>query len=259
MTPRRRAERDGERGRWERLARDPYYAVLNEDGFRQDRAADDARARFDLSGERDVAETLGEIRRHFDQQFRPSRALDFGCGVGRLTFPLARECGHVTGVDISRTMIEEARKNRDARGLENVSLSTSDEFFTASSAAEPGFDFIHSYIVFQHIPPAIGLRLAGTLVHRLVPGGIGALHFTYARRASRTRRVVHRLRRIVPGMNVLANLVQRRPLLEPLIPMYGYDLGTLFAMLGDGGCTDVHARLTDHGGHLGAMLLFRRA
>ncbi len=259
MTPRPPAERDGERARWERLARDPYYAVLNEDGFRQDRAAGDARARFDRSGEHDVADTLGEIRRLFDQDFRPARALDFGCGVGRLTLPLARECGHVTGVDISRTMIEEARRSRDARGVENVSLSTSDEFFSDSSAAEPAFDFIHSYIVFQHVPPRIGVPLADALVQRLLPGGIGALHFTYARRASRTRRVVHRLRRIVPGVNVLANVVQRRPLLEPLIPMYEYDLGTLFAMLGDRGCAHVHARLTDHGGHLGAMLLFRRA
>lgn len=253
------AEQDRERARWERLARDPYYAVLNADGFRQDRAAEDARARFDLSGERDVAETLGEIRHLIDRDFHPSRALDFGCGVGRLTLPLARECGHVTGVDISRTMIEEARRNCDARGVGNVTLFTSDEFFAGQSAVEPTLDFIHAYIVFQHVSPRIGLPLADALVRRLVPGGIGALHFTYARRASRTRRIVHRLRRIVPGLNVLANLMQRRPLLEPLIPMYEYDLGALFAMLGDRGCTHVHSRHTDHGGHLGAMVLFRRA
>ena len=259
MIPTSPAHGDRERARWERLARDPYYAVLNDDGYRQDRVANDARARFDLSGEQDVAETLGEIRTLIDRDFRPSRALDFGCGVGRLTLPLARECDHVTGVDISRTMIEEARRNRAARGLENVTLFTSDEYFSGKSTAESTLDFIHSYIVFQHIPPRIGLALADALVQRLVSGGIGALHFTYARTASRTRRIVHRLRRIVPGLNVLANLVQRRPLLEPFIPMYEYDLGALTAMLGTRGCTIVHTRHTDHGGHLGAMLLLRRA
>jgi SAM-dependent methyltransferase len=247
----------GERARWEHLARDPYYAVLNEEGFRQGRGAADARARFDQAGEQDVAETVAEIRRFIDADFRPARALDFGCGVGRLTIPLARVCGHVTGIDISRTMIDEARRNCEARQIRNVTLSTSDAFFESESST-PEFDFIHSYIVFQHIPPRAGRWLAGNLVQRLTPGGIGALHFTYARRASRTRRVVHRLRRTIPGLNVLANLVQHRPLREPLIPMYRYDLAELFALLRDHGCAHVHARLTDHGGHLGAMLLFRR-
>ncbi|HET7187960.1 MAG TPA: methyltransferase domain-containing protein [Gemmatimonadaceae bacterium] len=256
MTPPR--ELDGERARWERLARDPYYAVLNEDGFRQDRAADDAMARFDRSGERDVADTLAEIRRVIDPAFSPSRALDFGCGVGRLTIPLARECGHVTGVDISQTMLDEARRNCEARQVRNVTLVTSGAFFSGPPPAAPTLDFIHSYIVFQHIPPRLGVWLADSLVGRLASGGIGALHFTYARRASTTRRIVHQLRRTIPGVNLLANVVQHRPLREPLIPMYRYDLADLFAMLRDRGCTHVHARLTDHGGHLGAMLLFQR-
>ena len=251
-------ELDGERARWERLARDPYYAVLNEDGFRRGRTAEDARARFDRSGEHDVGVTLAEIRRFVDPAFRPARALDFGCGVGRLTIPLARECGHVTGVDISEAMIAEARRNCEARQVANVHLVTSERFL-ATAADAPKFDFIHSYIVFQHIPPRAGRWLAATLLQRLAPGGVGALHFTFARRAPAVRRLVHRLRRIVPGLNVLANLVQHRPLLEPLIPMYRYDLADLFALIGDHGCEHVHARLTDHGGHLGAMLLFRRA
>jgi SAM-dependent methyltransferase len=249
-------ELDRERARWEQLARDPYYAVLNEDGFRGDRVVDDARARFDRSGEEDVAETLAEIRRRIDPAFRPARALDFGCGVGRLTLPLARACDHVVGVDISQAMLDEAARNCAARGVDNVSLVSSAAFF--ATPAEPSLDFVHSYIVFQHIPPRAGLWMAESLVRRLRAGGVGALHVTYARRASGARRVIHRLRRGLPGLNILANLVQRRPLGEPLIPMYRYDLGALFALLGDLGCTHVHARLTDHGGHLGAMLLFQR-
>lgn len=100
--------------------------------------------------------------------------------------------------------------------------------------------------------------VADALVRRLVSGGVGALHFTYARRASVIRRVVHRLRRVIPGVNALVNVVQRRPPFEPLIPMHEYDLAVLFAWLGDHGCRHVHARLTDHGGHLGAMLLFQK-
>jgi hypothetical protein len=39
--------------------------------------------------------------------------------------------------------------------------------------------------------------------------------------------------------------------------MNNYDLGVIMARLAERGCIDVHARLTDHGGHLGAMLLFQ--
>jgi hypothetical protein len=73
------------------------------------------------------------------------------------------------------------------------------------------------------------------------------------------RRTVHRLRRLVPGVNLLANLVQRRPMLEPVIPMNNYDVGAILTLLGARGCAHVHARLTAHGGHLGAMFIFRRS
>jgi hypothetical protein len=59
-------------------------------------------------------------------------------------------------------------------------------------------------------------------------------------------------------VNALVNAVRGRALSEPLIPMNEYDLGALFTLLSDHGCTAVHARLTDHGGHLGAMLLLRK-
>ena len=248
-----------ERLRWDRLAQDPYYAVLNDDGFRLSNSTDAARARFDASGEADVATTLEEIRRFIDPAFRPPRTLDFGCGVGRLTVPLAHASGHVVGIDISRAMLEEARSNCAARGAENVSFATSAEYFAAGTeAGKADLDFVHSYIVLQHIPPTVGLWVIDALVRRLRPGGVGALHVTYARHAPLIRRLVHRLRRVVPGLNVLANAVQRRPLREPLIPMHRYDLGALVTLLSQRGCGHVHMRPTDHGGHHGAMLLFQR-
>jgi SAM-dependent methyltransferase len=51
------------------------------------------------------------------------RVLDIGCGIGRFVEALAPEVAEVTGLDISRTMIEEAR--RRCRGLANVRLQVS--------------------------------------------------------------------------------------------------------------------------------------
>ena len=259
MTPRTPPpELSSERDRWERLARDPYYAVLNVEQHRDASMTAEERARFARTGETDMAATFSEIRRWVAPEFAPRHAIDFGCGVGRLTIPIARVARTVTGIDISRAMLDEAASNCAASGVSNARFVLSDQYFTPGSVDVEPPDFVHAYIVFQHMPPRAGLWVAGELVRRLAPGGVGALHFTYARRAPRLRRVVNRLRRIVPGVNALVNLVQRRPLSEPLIPMNEYDIGALLTLLAEQGCTHVHARMTDHGGHLGAMLLFEK-
>jgi SAM-dependent methyltransferase len=247
-----------ERDRWERLARDPYYAVLNVEEHREGRMSVADRAAFARSGEEDVARTVDEIRRWIDPQFAPRRAVDFGCGVGRLTIPIARLAGEVVGVDISEAMLAEARRTCDAGGITNARFVSSAAYFATAPGGVPPVDFVHAYIVFQHMPPRAGLWAADALLGQLASGGVAALHFTYGRRAPLVRRAVHRLRRIVPGVNALVNALRRRPLLEPLIPMNEYDLGALFALATAHGAAAVHARLTDHGGHLGAMLLLQK-
>lgn len=246
-----------ERRRWDRLARDPWYTVINEDGYRGARLPDEARGIFDRSGEDDVARTIREIRQWVAPDFHPREGVDLGCGIGRLTVPLSRVCEHITGVDISDVMLEKARQNAASHGAHNVTFVSTPAYFADSSESSRP-DFVHSYIVLQHIPPRAGMWIIESLVRRLLPGGVGALQVTFARRASLVRHVSHWLRLRVPGVNVLANAVKRRPLSEPLIPMHEYDLARIFTLLGDAGCTDLHCRLTDHGGHLGAMLIFRK-
>lgn len=49
-----------------------------------------------------------------------SEALDVGCGTGKYSFALANNCKHVTGVDLSPKMIEEAMKNKKASSADNI-------------------------------------------------------------------------------------------------------------------------------------------
>ena len=233
---------------------DAYYAVCNEEAFRGARLDDAARQAFFDSGEAHVAWVLGAIRRTIDAEFAPARVFDFGCGVGRLLLPFARRAAEAVGGDVAPEMLEEARRNAALAGLTNVALVRTDD---ALSAVSGPFDLVHSFIVFQHIPPDRGVAIAMRLVDRLRPGGVGALHFTYAREAPLWRKSIHRVRRAVPGANAVVNLAQGRRAGEPLIPMYEYRLETLVESLRARGCGEVHALLTDHGGHRGAMLLFR--
>lgn len=241
---------------WEHYGRtDPYYGVITDEKFRLARLDPAARAEFFASGERHVEQLLAIVRAEVDPAFSPRRALDFGCGVGRVVVPLARRCSEVVGVDVSEGMLEEARRNCDEQGVRNAALVLSDDRL---SRVRGRFDFLHSFIVFQHMPSRRAERVLAAMLDVLEEGGVGALHFTYSRRVSRARRALQRVRAGVPGVHAAANLLRGRPASEPHIQMNAHDLSRVFALLQDAGCHRVHTRFTDHGGHRGAVLFFQK-
>ncbi len=187
--------------------------------------------------------------------FRPRRVLDFGCGVGRLLVPFARRAREAVGVDIAPSMLAEARANCGRLGVENVVLAPSDDRL---SAVEGTFDFVHSYIVFQHMPVRRGEAVVRELVRRLEPGGAGALHFTFGAWRG-LRHVVHWARKHVPLVNNALNLAYGRPFFYPMMQVNDYDLGRIARILDEGGCPVSLLRATRHQGRYGAMVTFLKA
>ncbi|HEX8636537.1 MAG TPA: class I SAM-dependent methyltransferase, partial [Pyrinomonadaceae bacterium] len=108
---------------------DPYFAVATFDKFKKTNLTEQAKEEFFQTGEEHIEKVWNEIQRHFIENFRPKRSLDFGCGVGRLVIPLSERSDEVVGVDISDLMLEEAQKNCRARNIENVGFSQTDKFF----------------------------------------------------------------------------------------------------------------------------------
>src|SRR5687767_10601498 len=100
--------------------KDPYFGVVAIDEMRGDVLVDDARKKFFASGDEHVERLWHELEANFHSVQRPRRALDFGCGVGRVAIPLARRCDEVVGIDISSAMIDEARRNAASFGVDNV-------------------------------------------------------------------------------------------------------------------------------------------
>lgn len=233
---------------------DPYYGVCSDDRFRADRMDAEARRAFFQSGEEHVGWVMDAVRRTVVPGFNPSRILDFGCGVGRLVLPFARIAEEVVGADIAPEMLAEAQRNSEKAGLDNTSFVRVDDSLNTVTGR---FDLVHAFIVFQHIPPARGEQIALSLVEKLAPGGVAALHFTYRREARLSRKIVHALRKRIPGANLIANLAQGRASDDPFIPMYSYRLQRLVDGFRRAGCSEIHMMLTDHGGHLGAMMLLR--
>jgi SAM-dependent methyltransferase len=80
---------------------------------------------------------------------RTRRALEIGCGPGRLLRPLSRHFGEIHGVDVSDEMVARARAN--LAHIPHAHAHTGSGSSLALFASE-SFDFVYSYAVFQHIP-----------------------------------------------------------------------------------------------------------
>jgi len=195
---------------WNELARrEPYFAVLTDRQFLSANLDDAARRAFFASGEADVERLFAAI----GNGFRPRTALDFGCGVGRLTRALAGRVEEAVGCDVSPEMIARAREN-----VPNATFITSLE-----QVRDRRFDLIVSLIVFQHIPPAEGLRTLSALLRLLAPGGVAALHFTLRRPGGALRRAARALRARLPWLHRLAQRWEGDELRLPYMQMNEYD------------------------------------
>ncbi len=82
-------------------------------------------------------------------------ALEIGCGVGRLVFPLANHFEQVFGLDISSEMVRQAVALAAQKNIANTRFLTLADYQNRSDGFSPkagSVDFIYSLIVFQHIP-----------------------------------------------------------------------------------------------------------
>ena len=93
------------------------------------------------------------------------RALDFGCGVGRLTRPLAKHFDRAVGVDISSEMIVLAQ------GFDSAPTYIYNPRPDLAIFEQARFDFIYSSIVLQHMPPELVMGYVGEFWRLLAPKG----------------------------------------------------------------------------------------
>src|SRR6266853_1785174 len=90
-----------------------------------------------------------ELRRVKPEERGNWRALEIGCGPGRLMRPMSRHFVEIHGVDVSDEMIALAREK-----LQDVPHAHAHVTGGASLSQfeDESFDFAYSYAIFQHIP-----------------------------------------------------------------------------------------------------------
>jgi SAM-dependent methyltransferase len=218
---------------------EPYWGVLSHPDFRRDKLTPEGIARFYESGPFHI----GPIAAALEQLTgRPpsGRALDFGCGVGRLAEAMTAHAGDVTGVDISPGMLALAR----APGNRVT--------YVDQMPAGP-FDWINSFIVFQHIPQARGEAIIKDLLSRLADGGMLSLQIVVWRDANRQPPPEIGWRRLVSRDLLHRARAQRLPVGH--IQMYDYDLSKVVRLMNLAGIEEIRLVSTNHDGHHGYIIL----
>ena len=240
-------------GEWERFGRsDPYYGVYSTDEFRGRELAPEVRERFFASGERHVEEVLSRVRQLVNPGFRPERVLDYGCGVGRVLIPLARHARQAVGIDVSPSMLDEARRNCEALGVSGVELET-----PAALPRLGQFDLVHSILVLQHIPQREGERVLAHMIDAMQPEGVGVVQIPT--RGRRGLLLFNNLMKLPLAHNAL-NLLRGRPWSYPHMQMNVYDLNRLLSILRARGFTVVHVTVREPwGGYEDCTLIFARS
>jgi SAM-dependent methyltransferase len=181
---------------WEGLAgRDALSAILTDDtkaGGKWDIAE------FMATGDAEIETVLSHLAAIGHPPDFTGAALDFGCGVGRLTQAMARRFTSCVGVDISEQMIQQAESLNRYPHCRYVASSSPQLPFEDAS-----FAFLYSNIVLQHVPRSLAKNYLREFVRVLAPAGVLVFGVQdsfaapdLASRLVRVRHVVHLRSRI---------------------------------------------------------------
>jgi SAM-dependent methyltransferase len=196
---------------WDALAAaDPLWAVLTDPTRRHGGWSS---TEFFATGEAEIAAVLdGASKLGVPERFE--RALDFGCGAGRLTRALATRFDEAWGVDISPQMIDVARTlNADVPSCRFVVNVAPD----LGQLESDSFDFVYSSLVLQHLPSREAVRAYLAEFFRVVRDD-GVIIFQLPARIAWIHRLQprRRLYALMRGLGVHEEFLLRR---TPLTPM----------------------------------------
>jgi SAM-dependent methyltransferase len=147
---------------WDRLGReDPMWAVAsNRDRWDEEE--------FFATGTAEIEEAISYVE-GLDLSVPRGRAMDFGCGLGRLTRALSRHFTETVGVDIAPSMVEAAKELNQE--LENVSFVVN-ETPGLEAFGDGDFDLIYSNITLQHMRPELAAGYIASFMRVVSESGL---------------------------------------------------------------------------------------
>jgi len=143
---------------------DPMWAILTDPARKGRRWTAEE---FFATGVAEVDALMTEAR-SFGLPAARRRALDFGCGVGRLTQALADHCDEVIGLDVAPSMIAQAATFNRHGGRVVYRVQPAPPFQTVASRS---IDVVYTGRVLQHIAPVYAREYIRELARVVAPGG----------------------------------------------------------------------------------------
>jgi 2-polyprenyl-3-methyl-5-hydroxy-6-metoxy-1,4-benzoquinol methylase len=158
---------------WRQLGKDkPHWSVLSSNEFLPENMGTRSEAFYE-TGEWHVQLVMRTLERNGLAVPAEGTCLDYGCGLGRLSFALARRFRLVAGADVSEVHLDIARREAEHRGIGNVTWHHVAD--VRSVKALPDADLLVSLIVLQHNPPPVMRELFARMLGRLRPGGVAVI------------------------------------------------------------------------------------
>lgn len=158
---------------WSRFGEEtPHWSVLTHEKYAPGNIEANIEA-FYQTGVHGLDRVLNALRRAGLKSEGFEQALDFGCGVGRLSMPLAKLAERVTSMDISSGHLKLAQERAETTGVENIDFVHLRDLRDLDGIS--GYDFILSLIVLQHNPPPIMAYAFSRLLRALRPGGVAII------------------------------------------------------------------------------------
>jgi SAM-dependent methyltransferase len=191
---------------WEEMAAlDPLWAILSSP---EKRFGNWELQEFLRTGQEEISNLMQSAQR-FGLPVQRRRAIDYGCGIGRLTKPLKTYFEESYGVDIAQGMLEKAAK-----------LAPECQFRCASdlgSFPSRHADLIYSTLVLQHQPRRKkAAALISDMVRVLAPGGLLVfqlpIHLPLRNRLQLRRRAYRLLR----GLGIPHSFLYEKLKLNPI-------------------------------------------
>jgi ubiquinone/menaquinone biosynthesis C-methylase UbiE len=220
---------------WEGLAQaDPLWAICTDP---EKRHSHWKREEFLATGEDEIQRVMECVHSLGLQLDRSHPALDFGCGVGRLTRAMAAYFPECWGVDISPTMLRVAAEfNHDAPKCKFLLNDRRD----LRSFEKDYFSFVYSNIVLQHMPPRFCRRYLKEMVRITRPGGILVFAVVEAFRVA----LLERLRQKV-GLRRTLRRFSFRKKRNCTMDLHSCSEATIRQVLADAGARIVDVRWTN--------------
>lgn len=234
----------------------PYYGVLTEDRFMGKELNGVTQKDFYASGERDIDVLTQKITKLYGKQKNFKQAIDFGSGVGRLSFALTKISKKVTGLDISPPMVDTAREQAKIKNIKNTTFKITDNHL---NGLPKKYDLVYSNIVLQHIPEKQGLYILDKLAKGLDADGCFAVQVVFSHNSPLYKKSLLILKENIAPLRWVANGLRSRPLDTPNMRMHNYSLNKVSNVLFQNSIVDTTVDYSAHGAFISIFITGRKS